>query len=108
MKAVVTRRTLLLALALSSTGVGLAYGDNGDDSSDHDRASRAVAQGRAQPLAQLLNQVQARLGGQVIGVKLKQKNGRFVYKLRVVTPTGQLEEVSVDAMTGEIMQNGDD
>lgn len=113
MKAVVTRRTLLLALALLPAGAGLAYGDNDDDQdddddSDHNRASRAVEEGRAQPLAELLNKVQASLGGEVIGVELKRKDGRLVYKLKVVTPTGRLQEVSVDAMTGEIMKNEDD
>ena len=110
MNAVVTRRTLLLALALLPVSAGFAYADNDDDDddSDHNRASSAVEQGRAQPLAELLHKIQARLGGEVIGLKLKRKNGHLVYKLKVVTPTGQLREVSVDAMTGEVMPNGDD
>ena len=79
-----------------------------DDDSDHNRASRAVEQGRARPLAEILNKVQARLGGEMIGVEFKRKDGRLVYKLKVVTATGRLREVSVDAMTGEIMKNEDD
>jgi uncharacterized membrane protein YkoI len=110
MNAGVTRRALLRVLALLPASTGLAYGDSDDDDddSDHNRANRAVEEGHAQPLAELLNKVQARLGGEVIGLKLKRKNGRLVYKLKVVTPTGQLQEVSVDAMTGEVMHNGDD
>jgi len=112
MTAVVTRRTLLLALALLSADENLAHADNDDDDdnddSAHNRASRAVEQGRAQPLAELLRKVQTRLGGEVIGLKLKRKNGSLIYKLKVVTPAGRLEEVSVDAMTGEIVKSEDD
>lgn len=95
----------MLALALVCAGGGLAYGDNDDDDDDddHNRASRAVEQGRALPLDKILKLVGARLGGEMIGLKLKSKNGRLVYKLKVVTPAGQLREVSVDATTGEIV-----
>ena len=110
MKAVVTRRTLLLALALLPAGAGLAYGDSDDDDDDKDnnRASQAVAQGAARPLAEILNQVRDRLGGEIIGLKFKHKDGRYVYKLKVVTPAGQLREVSVDAATGEIVNSKED
>jgi uncharacterized membrane protein YkoI len=112
MKAGVTRRTLLLALALLPASAGLAYGDgdddDDDDDDDHDRASSDVLQGRARPLSEILSMVRARLCGEVIGVKFKRKNGRQLYKLKLVTPTGQLREVSVDAMTGQIVQSEDD
>jgi uncharacterized membrane protein YkoI len=115
MKDAVTRRSLLLALALLSASAGLARGDNdtdhdsdSDDNDDHDRASRAVAQGRALPLAAILNKVGGLLGGEVIGVEFKRKDGRLVYRFKVATPTGRLREVSVDAMTGEIVTSKED
>jgi uncharacterized membrane protein YkoI len=103
MEPVATRRRFVLALALVCAGGRLAYGDDDDDDDDHNRASRAVEQGRALPLDKILKLVGARLGGEMIGLKLKSKNGRLVYKLKVVTPAGQLREVSVDATTGEIV-----
>ena len=109
-----TRRTLLLTLALLATGTGLARADNDSDhdtdsdDDDHDRASRAVAQGRARPLASILSQVGGALGGEVIGVEFKRKDGRLVYRFKVATPTGRLREVSVDAMTGEIVRSKED
>jgi uncharacterized membrane protein YkoI len=109
MKTTTTRRTLLLALALLPERSGLAYGDDDDDDDDddkdHSRASRAVEQGGARPLADILNQLHGRLGGEIVGMKFKRNNGRYVYKLKVVTPAGQLREVSIDAATGEIMQS---
>jgi uncharacterized membrane protein YkoI len=114
MKDAVTRRSLLLALALLSASAGLARGDNDtdhdsdSDDDDHDRASRAVAQGRALPLAAILHRVGGLLGGEVIGVEFKRKDGRLVYRFKVATPTGRLREVSVDAMTGEIVKSKED
>ena len=105
-----TRRSLLLALTLLGASGGLAYGDNddSDDDNDHDKASRAVAEGRALPLAAILNKVGGQLGGEVIGLEFKRKDGRFVYKFKIATPTGKLREVSVDAMTGEIVKSKED
>jgi uncharacterized membrane protein YkoI len=108
MKAVATPRTLLLALALLSASAGLAYGDDDEHGIDHDRASRAVEEGRARPLAEILNQTGTGLGGEVIGVEFDSKHGRYVYEFKVVTPTGQLREVYVDAMTGEILKSEED
>jgi len=110
MKTGATRRTLLLALALLPASFRLAYGDDDDDDDDkdHNRASRAVEQGGARPLADILNQLHGRLGGEIVGLKFKRNNGRYVYKLKVVTPAGQLREVSVDAATGEIMESKGD
>ena len=110
MKSLVSRRTLLLALAASAAHAGLAYADDDDDDDDKDynRASRAVQQGSARPLADILNQVRDRLGGEIVGLKFKSKDGRHLYKLKVVTPSGQLREVSVDAATGQIVKNEDD
>lgn len=110
MKPAVTRRTLLRALALLPASAGLAYGDDDDDDddNDHNRAIRAVGQGLALPLAEILHKVGSLLGGEMIGFKFKRKDGRFVYKFKVVTPAGQLREVSVDAVTGEIVKSKED
>lgn len=109
MKSIVTRRTLLLALALLPLGAEVVYGDDDDDDDkDHNRASRAVQQGGARPLAEILDKARAHIGGEIVGLKFKSKDGRYVYKLKVVTPTGQLREVSIDAATGEIVKYGDD
>jgi uncharacterized membrane protein YkoI len=107
-----TRRSFLLALALMPAGAGLAYGDSDDDDDDddddHNRARSAVTQGRALPLAAILNRLGSQIGGEVIGLEFKRKDGRFVYKFKVATPTGRLREVSVDAMTGEIVKSKED
>ena len=92
-----------------SASTGRAYGDDDDDDDDHNRASRAVEQGHALPLTEILQKVQARLGGEVIGVEFKGKQNLLIYKLKLVTPAGRLLEVSVNATTGDIVASkGDD
>jgi len=77
-----------------------------DKRRDHDRARRALEEGRALPLAAILNRVGNRLGGEVVGVEFEREHGRYVYEFRVITPAGRLREVYVDAMTAEIL-NGE-
>ncbi len=110
MPAALSRRVLLLAMALLPVSATLAYGDDDDDDDDkdHNRATRALQQGEARPLAEILSKIRGQLGGEVIGLKFKQNDGHYVYKLKVVTPSGQLREVSVDAATGEIVKSKDD
>ena len=106
-----TRRTLLLTLALLCGNVGSARADGNDDdddNGDHYRAGRAVQQGQARPLAEILTAIRSRVGGEVIGVEFKRKDGRYVYKLKVVTPAGWLHELSVDAATGAIVKREED
>ena len=45
--------------------------------------------------------VQARTGGQIIHASLCDENGRFLYKLVVLGPKGDVTNVTVDARTGQ-------
>ncbi|HEX7072693.1 MAG TPA: PepSY domain-containing protein [Hyphomicrobiaceae bacterium] len=112
MRTELDRRTLLLALAALGTGSpALARGD--DDRShrkrssrhDHEQARRALEEGRARPLADILAEVRPRLGGEVIDVEFEREDGRYVYEFKVITPAGQLREIEVDALTAEILKD---
>lgn len=106
------RAVLLLGLALAGAGAGLAQADDHDDDEhegrDHERARRALEEGRARPLAEILAGVRGRLGGEVIGVELESRKGRYIYEFKVISPHGRLREVYVDALTAEILKIGDD
>lgn len=99
-----TRRTLLFALAVLLSGAGFTSAED-DVDDDHDEARRAVEEGRTRPLAEILNRIQPRLGGKVIGVELEREHKRYIYELKVMTPGGELREIYVDAMTGEILKS---
>ncbi|EJW13485.1 membrane protein [Rhodovulum sp. PH10] len=73
---------------------------------DHDCALRALAEGRAKPLSQILPGVEKELGGQAIDVELEHCKGRVVYEIKLLRPDGRLIEVVVDAMTGRPIEDG--
>lgn len=117
MRDALDRRAFLIALVAASSSVAAVADDDDDDGRrrdrrggrhDHDRARRALEEGRARPLADILTKVRPRLGGDVIGVELESENGRYVYELKVITPAGQLREIEVDALTAEILKDEED
>jgi len=114
MTTILNRRSFALALALALAGTGAVYGDDDregrrrGDRRDHERARRALEEGRARPLADILTQVRGRLGGEVIDVEFDREDGRYIYELKVITPAGRLREIHVDALTAEILKDKED
>ena len=77
------------------------------DASDHDdvrrdEVRRAVETGEIRSLADILNAVRGKLPGEVAGVEIEHKDGRWRYEFRVVDGQGRLFEVYIDARNGEI------
>jgi uncharacterized membrane protein YkoI len=104
--AALDRRTFLLALTLAFAGGGYVVADDDgehDERDDHDLARRALEQGDVRPLAEILAEVGGRIDGDLVGVEFDRINGRYVYELKVITPSGRLREISVDAKTAEIL-----
>jgi uncharacterized membrane protein YkoI len=110
------RRTVLLAGALSLLGIAGAaaqfddgppfrHRHRGHRRDDHDCARRALAEGRAKPLTEILPAVEKALGGQAIEIELEHCSGRIVYEVKALRPDGQLVEAKVDAMTGKILED---
>lgn len=70
--------------------------------SDHDAARGAVERGEIRPLAEILAVVRGRLPGEVVGVEIERKRGRWLYEFRVVDPNGRIYEVYVDGNSGAV------
>lgn len=96
--------SLLLATGLLLFGAGTGLAD--DD--DHELARRALQEGRALPLAEILAKMKPDLPGKVIEVVLEVDDGTLVYELKVLSPKGRLQEIEVDAATGKILKMEDD
>jgi uncharacterized membrane protein YkoI len=75
-----------------------------DRNGEHDSARRAVEQGEALPLADILAKVRHDLGGEIVGVSFERKQDRWLYEFKVVEPGGRLVEVYVDAATGRVLK----
>lgn len=73
--------------------------------SDHDRARAAVRDGRSLPLHVILNQTRSRVPGRILGINLRGGNGGgrpLFYDIKVLTPSGEVVRVQVDARTASI------
>jgi uncharacterized membrane protein YkoI len=72
------------------------------DEADHDAVRQAVERGEIRPLSEIRDIVRGKLTGEIAGVEIERKNGRWLYEFRVVDSQGRLFEVYVDARSGGI------
>ena len=75
---------------------------------DHEFARRALQEGRARPLADILAIAKDNIRGEVIGVELEERAGAMVYELKVLRPNGELVELYLDALTAAVLKQDDD
>lgn len=79
------------------------------DDDDHVEARRLLQRGEILPLNHILQAVQRRVPGDVIEVELDRSSKRgWEYEVKVLTATGRVLEVDVNAHTGEIRKIEDD
>lgn len=69
---------------------------------ERDEVHQAVERGEIRSLAAILDAVRSKLPGDVAGIEVERKDGRWLYEFRVVDDKGRLFEVYVDAKTATI------
>ena len=97
------RRCLFAMMALllaQACPAPRAFAD--DRKHDQDAARQAVERGEIKPLADIVNAIRGALPGEIIGVEIEQRGGRWFYEFRVAGSRGRLFEVYVDAQTGMV------
>jgi uncharacterized membrane protein YkoI len=94
------RALLLLPLLMLATTPAQA-----DDRRDHERARAAVAAGEIRPLADLLADVERRYAGRVLEAELDRNDGRWVYEIKLLPPSGRVFELHLDAATGALLRS---
>ncbi len=96
----------LFALAfLAATPTGVRANE---DANEQDEAHRAVQGGAIRPLSEILARLPRGAADEIVRVKLKKIEEKWVYELRRVDSRGRLSEIVVDATTGaEISEDGD-
>jgi uncharacterized membrane protein YkoI len=75
--------------------------------SDHDRARRAVEEGRILPLKEILARAQVAYPGQVIEAELEDEGGMVVYEIKILTTDGRVMKLYYNAATGELLKTRD-
>lgn len=97
-----------LALGIALAAVFAAPAALADDD-DHIEARTLLQRGEILPLNHILQIVQRRVPGDVIEVQLDRSSKRgWEYEIKVLTATGRVLEVDVNAHTGEIRKIEDD
>lgn len=99
------RRLWLFATALLVAVAGTAHGDD----IGHGEARRLVQEGRILPLSEILQRIAGKVPGEVLKVELEKDDGAYVYEIEILRPDGKVQEVDVDASSGNILDiEGDD
>jgi uncharacterized membrane protein YkoI len=65
------------------------------------KAGPIIAQNSLLPANVIYQMVQKKTGGKVVNQSLCNDGGHFVYKLVVLGPTGEVTNLTVDALTGQ-------
>jgi len=94
------RSIFAAVLMLAALAGGVVRADNRRQ--DQDSTRQAVERGEIRPLAEILAAIRGKLPGEVVGVEIEQKKGRWFYEFRVADAKGRLFEVYVDARSGTI------
>lgn len=93
---------LLAALLVLAPATALA------DDDDHVEARELLRRGEILPLAKILAVVQERVPGDVIEVELDREDEGWEYEVKVLTRSGRVRKLYLDAATGEVTRIKDD
>lgn len=96
-------RILSAVLVAALTAVVAVAGDAAA-TSDHDRARRAVEEGRILSLKDILARAQGAYPGQVIEAELEDEGGIVVYEIKMLTADGRVMKLYYNAATGELLK----
>lgn len=96
----VSTATLLLCGVLNSALAPIANASDGD----HEQAQRAVQAGEVMPLRNVLERLEREHPGQVLDVELEREEGRWIYEIKLLQPSGQRVKLKLDARNAELIQ----
>ena len=68
---------------------------------DQDGARAAVKRGEAVPFTEILRKVRPQIQGEIVGQKLEQHRGIWVYEFRVIAPDGHMHYLHFGARNGQ-------
>jgi uncharacterized membrane protein YkoI len=98
---------LLAALGLS-VSLGLAEERKHRNPHDHAAIREALQRGEVLPLVKILAIANKEVPGDVIEVELEDEREALLYEIKILTSTGRVREVKIDARTGKVVSIEDD
>jgi len=78
------------------------------DDEDHIAAREALRRGEILPLTRILDIALRAVPGDVIDVELDRHRGQWRYEVKVLTSTGRVREIKMEARTGVVQSIEDD
>jgi uncharacterized membrane protein YkoI len=78
-----------------------------DDDYSHDKARRAVEDGHALPVTQMILHLRSHTSDDIVALEYEYEFGRWVYEFKVVDKQGRLRRVHMDAATGKFLNEQD-
>ena len=100
--------TLILLLSTLSLGMSTGLADKRDKKNEHNVVREALQRGEVLPLEKILAIASQQVPGDVIEVELENKKQALVYEIKILTITGRVREVKIDARTGKVIKIEDD
>jgi len=73
--------------------------------SEQDLAREAVRTGEIMPLEQVLREVEKKSPGKALKVRLEQRDGRWVYLIKLLRDNGTLSRLCIDARDGTLLES---
>jgi uncharacterized membrane protein YkoI len=107
-------KTLIKGVLCASLVLGLtaSVADDDDDRSRHEREQdtirEALQRGEVLPLAKILAIAQQNVPGDVIEVELETERASLVYEIKVLSQSGRVREIKIDARSGTVVTIEDD
>jgi uncharacterized membrane protein YkoI len=99
--------SLLLGMLAMSVSSGMA-GDKKHRPGEHNAVREALQRGEVLPLVKILAIASKEVPGDVIEVELEDEGEALVYEIKILTSTGRVREVEIDARTGTVLSIEDD
>jgi uncharacterized membrane protein YkoI len=98
----------LAALLATAAASPTSAGSPKDKAREIAAIRTAVARGELVPLPRILAIARARVAGEVVKTELESDHGRLEYEVKILTPSGRVREVELDARTGKVLKIEDD
>ena len=95
-------RSLFIVLSVFCT-LSVAMADD-----DHIEARRLLLSGEILPLEVILKKVRQELPGKVLDIDLEKEDHQIVYEIEILRENGVIEEVYINARTGERLSSMED
>lgn len=75
---------------------------------DHEAVREALQRGEVLPLMKILAIANKEVPGDVIEVELEDEREALIYEIKILTSTGRVRELKIDARTGKVLTIEDD